>query len=65
MLPLTWSMEALGVIFPWYWMIVECEESFKKHLNVIQTQYWYPKRIGLDQTLVLEVLFLVEVSLKA
>jgi len=65
MLPLTWSMEALGVIFPWYWMIVECEESFKKPLNVIQTQYWYPKRIGLDQTLVLEVLFFVEVSLKA
>jgi len=50
-------MEVLRVVFPHYWMTVNYDKSFKKHINVIKVQYYYPKKIGPNQTLVPKVLF--------
>jgi hypothetical protein len=30
-------MEALGLVFPLYLMMEDCENSFKKHISVIKT----------------------------
>jgi hypothetical protein len=39
-------MEALGVLFVQYLMMVNYEEPFKKHIAMNKAQYCYPKRIG-------------------
>jgi hypothetical protein len=40
-------IEALGAVFPQYWMMADCEEFFKQHISVIKAQYCYAKKIGL------------------
>ncbi len=39
-------IEALGAVFPQYWMMADCEEFFKRHISVIKAQYCYAKKIG-------------------
>jgi hypothetical protein len=40
-------MEALWLVFPQYWMMEDCEDSFKKHVNVIKTNILTLKRLGM------------------
>lgn len=49
-------MEVLRVVFPQYWMMINYDKSFKRHNNVIKAQYYYPKKIVPNQTLVPKVL---------
>jgi hypothetical protein len=32
-------MDALGVIYPQYWLQKDAETSFPQHLNIIKAQY--------------------------
>ena len=34
-------MDALGVVYPKYWLQNTCEETFRTHLNVVKE--WYCK----------------------
>jgi hypothetical protein len=49
-------MEVLRLVFLQYWAIVNYDKSFKRHINVIKAQYYYPKKIGPNQTLVPKLL---------
>jgi hypothetical protein len=40
-------MEGLGLVFPQYWMMEDCEDSFKKHINVIKTNIVTSKGLGM------------------
>jgi hypothetical protein len=57
-------IEALGVVFPQYWMMADCEEFFKRHISVIKAQHCYAKRIGPDQTWVPKVLSSMSLDLQ-
>jgi hypothetical protein len=39
-------LDALGVVYPQYWLQGDCEVSFMKHLNVLKDFYREPKWIG-------------------
>jgi hypothetical protein len=49
-------MEVFGVVYLQYSMMVDSEESLMRQFNVIKAQYIYPKKIGCNQTLILNVL---------
>jgi hypothetical protein len=36
-------MEALGLVYPQYWLTEDCKENFDKHMLVIKSQYYQPK----------------------
>lgn len=36
-------MDAMGIIYPQYWLQKDCEESFPKHLQVLENFYCEPK----------------------
>ncbi len=57
-------IKALGVVFPQYWMMADCEEFLKQHISVIKAQYCYAKRIGPDQTWVPKVLSSMSLDLQ-
>jgi hypothetical protein len=38
-LPFHELMDALGVVYPWYWLGLDPETSFQLHLNVIKNVY--------------------------
>jgi len=38
-------MDALGVVYPQYWLQIGCEVMFRKHLDVIKKQLW---RVQMD-----------------
>lgn len=39
-------MDALGVVYPQYWVHGDCDASFREHLDVLKDFYWEPKWIG-------------------
>jgi hypothetical protein len=39
-------MDALGVVYPQYWLQGDAEVSFRKHLTVLQDFYCEPKYVG-------------------
>ena len=36
-------MEALGLVYPQYWLTEDCKENFDKHMVVIKSHYCEPK----------------------
>jgi hypothetical protein len=36
-------MEALGMVYPQYWLTGDCKENFGKHIEVIKMHYYQPK----------------------
>jgi hypothetical protein len=36
-------MEALGMVYPQYWLVQDCRENFEKHMQVIKTHYCHTK----------------------
>jgi hypothetical protein len=36
-------LDAMGIIYPQYWLQPQCEESFAKHLEVLKV--WYESKI--------------------
>jgi hypothetical protein len=40
-------MEALGLVSPLYLMMEDCEDSFKKHINVIKTNIVTSRELGM------------------
>jgi len=43
-------MDALGVVYPQYWMQGDCDASFCKHLDIIKNFCGESKWIGEDDT---------------
>lgn len=39
-------LDALGVVYPQYWLQGDCASSFRKHLDIIKNFYEEPKWIG-------------------
>jgi hypothetical protein len=44
--PSTDLMDALGIIYPQYWLDAETEQNFTRHLSIIKTTYGYPKKMN-------------------
>ena len=42
-------MDALGIVYPQYWLQGDCAASFRKHLDIIKDFYGEPKWIGQDE----------------
>ena len=42
-------MDALGIVYPQYWLQRDCAASFRKHLDIIKDFYGEPKWIGQDE----------------
>jgi hypothetical protein len=38
-------MDALGIVYPQYWIQENCEDSFQKHLTILQDFYCEPKYV--------------------
>jgi hypothetical protein len=39
-------MDALGVVYPQYWIQGDCEDSFRKHLTILEDYYCEPKYVS-------------------
>jgi hypothetical protein len=39
-------MDALGMIYPQYWLDADCEANFKRHLVVVKEHYGYTKKFS-------------------
>jgi hypothetical protein len=50
-------MDILGIVYPLYWLQLDCEASFPKHLEIIKTIFYFGKTQLLDgvETFVFEV----------
>jgi len=48
--------EALGIVYLHYWLLKKCNESFNTHMNVLNDFFCTPKKIGVVEHVVLEVL---------
>jgi hypothetical protein len=48
--------EALYIIYPHYWLLKKCDESFNTHLNVLNAFFCTPKMIGFVEHVVPKVL---------
>ena len=48
-------MDALGMIYPQYWLDADCEANFKRHLVVVKEHYGYNKKFSKKTKDVLEV----------
>jgi hypothetical protein len=44
-------MDALGVVYPQYWLQGDAEVSFRKHLTMLQDFYCEPKYVGKDSAM--------------
>jgi len=42
-------MDALGIVYPQYWMQVECDASFAKYFYVIKRTFYYAKTHKVDE----------------
>jgi hypothetical protein len=49
-------MNALGVIYPQYWLQLDCESTFAIHLNMIEQHYCTPKQLDAFNSWVYESL---------
>ncbi len=36
-------MDALRIVYPQYWLQLDCDASFAKHLEVLKTKIYYGK----------------------
>jgi hypothetical protein len=54
--PLHELHEALGIVYLHYWVLEDIDESFNTHLNVLKTFFCTPKKIGVVEHVVLDVL---------
>jgi hypothetical protein len=54
--PLHELHEALGIVYLHYWLLEDYDESFNTHLNVLKTFFCTPKKIGVVEHVVLDVL---------
>ena len=52
-------MQAMGILYPQYWLQGDCEESFSKHIRVLMDYYGHGKILGKDNNKVL-VLALID-----
>jgi hypothetical protein len=41
-------MDALGIVYPQYWMWLECDATFFKHLQVIKSNFYLGKTHKVD-----------------
>jgi len=48
--------EALGIVYLHDWLLKECDESFDTHLNIMNAFFFTPKKIGVVEHAVIEVL---------
>jgi hypothetical protein len=39
-------MDALGVVYPQYWLKSTCESRFPTHMDVLKKFYYQPKKLG-------------------
>ena len=44
--PVAPLMDALGMIYPRYWLDADCEANFKCHLVVVKEHYGYNKKFS-------------------
>jgi hypothetical protein len=49
-------MDALGVVYPQYWLQLKLKKRFNVHLTIIKVTFCYPKKIKLEVVWV-QVLF--------
>lgn len=49
-------MNALGIIYPQYWLQLDCESTFAIHLSVIKQHYYTPKQLDASNSWVYESL---------
>jgi hypothetical protein len=54
--PLPELHEALGIVYIHYWLFDDYDESFNTNLNVLKAFFCTPKKIGVVEHVVLEVL---------
>jgi hypothetical protein len=54
--PLHELHEALGIVYLRYWLFDNYDESFNTHLNVLKAFFCTPKKIGVVEHVVIEVL---------
>jgi hypothetical protein len=43
-------LDAMGIVYPQYWLQPQCEESFAKHLEVLKAWYCEPKMLGSSES---------------
>lgn len=48
--------EALGIVYFHDWLLEECDELFDTHLNIMKAIFCTPKKIGVTEHVVIEVL---------
>ncbi len=41
--------EALGIVYPHYWLVENNDESFNNHLNVVKTLFCIVKKMGVTK----------------
>jgi hypothetical protein len=39
-------LQAMGILYPQYWLAGDCESTFEKHLRILIDHYGQPKIIG-------------------
>jgi len=48
--------EALSIVYPHYWLLEGCDESFHTHLKVVKALFCTLKKMGVTKEVVNEVL---------
>jgi len=49
-------MNALGIIYPQYWLQPNCESTFVNHLSLIKQHYYISQNLGVDNNWVFEAI---------
>jgi hypothetical protein len=49
-------MNAIGIIYPHYWEVLNVETTFPSHLAVLKAKFYHPKPKGASGTLVVGLL---------
>jgi hypothetical protein len=48
--------EALGIVYPHYWLVEDNDESFNNHFNVVKTLFCIMKKMGVTKHMAIEML---------
>ncbi len=45
--------KVLNFVYPHYWLLEKCDESFNTHINVVPTLFYTVKNMGIVETVVI------------
>jgi len=43
-------LDAIGIVYPQYWLQLQCEENFAKHLEFLKAWYCEPTMLGFGES---------------